>query len=134
MFANRSQASTLGGVLLSIMSIASLTGCSPSDGMVEVSGTVTWNGQPIETGFVSFVPDPGKSPQAGKIVNGQFRFRAYPGQNTIRILAEKKGEFNQAMNQYNYHQFLPPKYNEESELSEEVSASGSNVFNFPLSD
>jgi len=135
MIFNRFRASILGGFLLVMISIVgvSLTGCSPSDGMVEVSGTVTWNGQPIETGYVSFVPEPSKSPQSGKIENGQFRFRAYPGQNIVRIEAEKQGTFNEGMNQYNYHQFVPPKYNSKSELTEEVKASGSNVFKFALS-
>jgi len=87
---------------------------------------------PIETGFVSFVPDRSKSPQAGKIENGRFQFNAYPGPNVVRILSEKKGAFNKGMNQYVYQQFLPAKYNDESELLEEVSADGENVFQFAL--
>jgi hypothetical protein len=133
MIADRSRASLLGGFLILLIG-ASLAGCGAPDGMVEVSGTVTFNGQPIETGFVSFVPDRGKSPQAGKIKNGRFRFNAYPGQNIVRIVSEKQGAFVESMNQHTYHQFLPPKYNEQSELSEDVTAGGGNVFEFALNE
>jgi len=50
MIADDSRTSLLGGILM-LLSCASLVGCGgPPDGMLEVSGTVTWNGQPIETG------------------------------------------------------------------------------------
>ncbi len=132
MIAYRSQIVRLGGILM-LLICASLVGCGGApDGMVEVSGAVTWNGQPLETGFVTFVPDRSKSPQAGKIENGRFQFNVYPGQNVVRILSEKKGAFNKGMNQYVYEQFLPAKYNDESELSKEVSIDGENVFEFTL--
>ena len=128
----RSRTSLLGGIL-TLLACASLVGCGGApDGMVEVSGTVTWNGQPLETGFVSFIPDPSKSPQAGTIENGHFKFNAYLGQNVVRILSERKAGYVESMNQYRYEQFIPAKYNEESELSEEVSEDGENVFEFTL--
>ena len=132
MIADRSRTSLLGGILV-LLTCASLAGCGGApDGMVEVSGTVTWNGQPLETGFVSFIPDPSKSPQAGKIENGHFKFNAYSGKNVVRILSEKKAGYVESMNQYSYQQFIPAKYNAESELSEEVSEDGGNVFEFAL--
>ena len=120
-------------VILILLTCASLVGCGGApDGMVKVSGAVTWNGQPLETGFVSFIPDRSKSPQAGKIENGRFQLNAYPGPNIVRILSEKKGAYVESMNQYSYQQFIPAKYNDESELSENVSANGENVFEFAL--
>jgi hypothetical protein len=132
--AHRSRTSLVGGILM-LLTCAVFVGCGGApDGMVEVSGAITWNGQPVETGFVTFAADPSKGPQSGKIENGRYRFNAYGGQNVVRIQAEKKGTFNKGMNQYNYHQFIPAKYNDESELSAEVSAGGDNVFDFPLTE
>ncbi len=120
----------LGTVLLCCLI---LMGCGGApDGMIVVSGTVTWNGEPLEDGYVSFVPDPSRSPQAGEINNGEFEFNAYPGENTVRIFSERKAGYVEAMNQYRYEQFIPLKYNDQSELTENVSADGDNVFEFAL--
>ncbi len=108
-------------------------GCGGApDGMIVVSGTVTWNGEPLEDGYVSFVPDPSRSPQATEINNGEFKLNAYLGENTIRIFSERQAGYVEAMNQYRYEQFIPLKYNDESELTENVSADGDNVFEFAL--
>lgn len=54
------------------------SGCSGAggtsfDNLVPVSGTVTFNGEPLEQGFVSFAPvDPQGQSATGKIADGKF--------------------------------------------------------------
>jgi hypothetical protein len=133
---NSPDASAFGSLVagfLMLLTLACVAGCGGApDGMTQVSGAVTWNGQPLETGFVTFAAGRSKSPQAGKIENGRYRFNAHVGQNVVRIHADKKGAFNEGMNQYVYHQFIPAKFNDQSELSAEVSSEGDNVFDFSL--
>jgi len=116
------------------LAIVMLVGCSDPKraGKYEVSGSVTWNGEPVETGFVTFHPEGGKSDEAGPLASGRYSFYAHAGKNRVSIQAEKVAGFNQAMNQPNVVQFIPPKYNTESELSAEVTADGDNTFDFAL--
>lgn len=64
--------------LLAIMSLFSLAGCSgdrtePFKNLVPVSGTITYDGELLEHGIVSFAPlDPGGQSATGKIVDGKF--------------------------------------------------------------
>ena len=50
------------------------SGVRPIDGSVPVSGTVTFNGQPLEQGMVRFAPESGgkAQPATGQIKNGKF--------------------------------------------------------------
>ena len=50
------------------------SGVRPIDGSVPVSGTVTFNGQPLEQGMVRFAPESGgkAQPATGQIKNGNF--------------------------------------------------------------
>ena len=50
------------------------SGVRPIDGSVPVSGTVTFNGQPLEQGMVRFAPEGGgkTQPATGQIKNGKF--------------------------------------------------------------
>lgn len=110
-----------------------LGGCSDVPaGMAEVSGTVTWNGVPIEAGYINFDPDSGATPQSGKIEQGEFSLLAPVGMNTVRIEANKEVGFVEAMNQPAFKQYIPPQYNFESELSEEVEEGVHNEFQFSL--
>jgi hypothetical protein len=57
-------------------------GCGPSGPpRVEISGKVTWDGKPLETGTISFIPDEGQTgPMAGaQIVQGGYQIRADQG-------------------------------------------------------
>ena len=62
-----------------------LLGCGDNSGNYEVSGTVTWDGQPIPKGFISFIPDKDKGnsgPGGGaEIVDGKYR--TPPGKGVI---------------------------------------------------
>lgn len=52
-----------------------VVGCGPS--MLTVEGTVTWDGTPVETGTISFLPADGKGPSfGGELKNGSYRVEA----------------------------------------------------------
>ena len=55
--------------------ILSIAGCGPS--MLTVEGTVTWDGTPVETGTISFLPADGKGPSfGGELKDGGYRIQA----------------------------------------------------------
>lgn len=110
-----------------------LAGCSGPADKCRVRGVVTWNGDPIKIGFVTFKPVDGRyGPEAGPIRDGKFDFLARPGKNRVEILATKEVGFDDFMNQPILVQFAPPEYNEESTLEEVVSVDGDNSFEFHL--
>jgi hypothetical protein len=68
------------GVLALVTGISG--GCGPSGPpRVEISGKVTWDGKPLETGTISFIPEEGLvGPMAGaQIVRGEYQIRADQG-------------------------------------------------------
>ena len=115
-----------------LVSLVSLAGCN-NDGLIAVSGKVTWNGDPIERGNISFYPtDPSLRPDAGAIVDGKFQFRASPGEKRVEIFADRPvGKPDKVMNLQRYEQFIPTRYNEQTELRATVSK-GSKAFQFDL--
>jgi hypothetical protein len=114
--------------------LAAACGCGDNRhaGKYEVSGAVSWEGTPIEKGFITYEPADGKPAEAGAIADGHYSFFAYPGKNRVAIRAEKIEGFNKGMNQPNVVQYIPAAYNVQSELSVEVTADGANMFNFSL--
>lgn len=50
-------------------------GCGPAT--MAIHGTVTWDGSPVESGTISFLPADGKGPSyGGAITNGAYRIEA----------------------------------------------------------
>jgi hypothetical protein len=78
---------------LLIFSIALLSGCS--GGAARVTGEVTYEGQPVGDGAISFLPADGKGPTAGgPIVAGQYTVEELtPGPKLVKIEAVKKVPF-----------------------------------------
>jgi hypothetical protein len=93
---------------------------------------VTWNGIPVKSGFVTFIPLDGMAAEAGEIRNGQFEFEARSGNSRVEIQANKESGFNKSMNQPNLVQYLPPEFNTHSTLTKEVSPDGEHIFHFQL--
>ncbi|WP_425395158.1 hypothetical protein [Aeoliella sp.] len=78
-----------GAVLLAAF-VAS--GCGESDGRLAVEGTVTFDGQPLPEGKISFMPLPGtSSPTAGATIS-QGKFQVPPEKGL------KPGEFEVSIN------------------------------------
>jgi len=76
--------------LLAFLFFSSILGCGGGDGGVklfQVSGTVTFNGQPVPYGSVNFAPDTSagnSGPQgSASIVDGKFDTRKDDGRGTV---------------------------------------------------
>jgi hypothetical protein len=63
-----------------------LLGCSKKSSS-NVSGKVTYDGQPLESGFISFYPEEGQgSTVGGEIVKGSYSVKGVaPGKNRVQI-------------------------------------------------
>ena len=111
-----------------------LPGCGGEPKTYPVSGTVTWNGEPLPAGDVYFRPaDPGGGTEAGKVVAGRFRFRARPGKKRVEIRASRLVPGRKTpMGSPLRLEYIPPRYNDQSTLSAEVSPGGGNEYEFKL--
>lgn len=118
------------------VSFALLTlGCGPSGPKTyQVGGTVTFDGEPIPEGYITFSPEPrGETPVASKIVSGKYSLYATEGKKKISIQASRFiGPDNPIMGLRAKEQYIPERYNLETELHETVSADGENQFDFVL--
>ena len=119
------------------------SGCGGSGGRQGLQGTVTLDGKPLPRGAIRFVPTGGTGgPSAGgEIEGGAFDIESskgvLPGSFRVEITASRKtgrkvrdrasGEMTEMFAQY-----LPPRYNVNSELTAEVKPSGSDPFEFDL--
>ena len=73
------------------MFLAAVLGCQKDDKLTyaNVKGTVTFNGQPIEKGQITFASE-GRPPTTMDITSGQFAGQAVVGSNKISVSAKKK--------------------------------------------
>lgn len=110
-------------------------GCSRSE-LVEVTGTVTWEGQPVETGEIIFHPiDASITPAAGRIRGGEFSFLTKPGKKRADIQAVRKTGKRDAKEGFEITElYIPAKYNTQTELEADVSPDGENHFEFALTN
>ena len=130
--------------LLGLWACAALCGCG-QDGRQALEGTVTVDGKPLGEGDIVFFPQPGTlGPTAGgQIVQGHFSVAPEGGTlaGTFRVeitATRKTGEQVKDPTLDNalvdrYEQYLPTRYNQQSELTAEVTETGPNRFEFPLS-
>src|SRR5262245_28596383 len=73
---------------LILLGLLSLVGCGPNTS--EVSGTVTFEGQPVPEGDIIFSDEANKiAPDASKIKDGKFKFTAKLGKKKVQIQAVK---------------------------------------------
>ena len=104
------------------------SGCTQGDpNKASVSGMVTFNGEPIANGSITFIPTEGNGgPSAGgSILAGKYSIAQSKGpmigMNRVEIVAVREtGK-------------IPAKYNEISELTEDLKQ-GHNEIHFELSD
>ncbi|UUO05909.1 hypothetical protein M4951_21395 [Blastopirellula sp. J2-11] len=117
---------------VSILLLAASLGCS-GDGKNQVEGVATWNGQPIENGYVELAPVGGVGQFASaEIKNGKFTLRTLPGLRQVKVTAQKKiGETAPTERIPNpepiFFQFIPAKYNTQSEWQIDVQGQTLNL-------
>ncbi|MBN9120591.1 MAG: hypothetical protein J0I06_15800 [Planctomycetes bacterium] len=111
-------------VLLFGLSFA-LVGCGVKTH--DVSGTASFNGEPIPEGQIAFVPEKGGQGGAGTITNGQYSAKLLPGKYKVQITANKKmklppGEVGMEGAKEEVRQYIPDKYNTQTELKADIPA------------
>jgi len=114
-----------------------LTGCGPSGPvMVDVQGSVTWNGAPLPQGDIIFEAVDGATvPSAGKVVNGEYKFKATVGSKLVRIMAMRDtGKFDPTMGTKVLEMYIPDRFNHETKLRADVASDGPNQFTFKLTE
>lgn len=129
-------------MLLLLAVAVACAGCGrsgpPARKMAAVSGAITFDGNPIPEGFVSFV-----SPTEGRfetfpIKDGRFAGKAGLGLRTVEVIAIRDaqpaaaGGGDKGAPQAVRENYLPAKYSTASTLTANVTESGANVFDFDL--
>jgi len=123
-----------------VLSTVILAGCGGDTGprKVSVAGTVTFNGEPLESGEIVLRATSGGDPAgAGQISAGKFECKVTPGSKTVSITAWKEesgpaegletGEAGGVSEQY-----LPATYNDETTLTAEIGDDGNSDLVFEL--
>ncbi|MEW4452183.1 hypothetical protein AB1L30_05800 [Bremerella sp. JC817] len=120
--------------------VFTLAGCG-GDGIprAAVKGTVTYDGKPIETGVIMFIPSD-VSPIALKITDGIYdsesdvndRRGAPIGDCQVQIFGDKPSgkivtDITTGQKVEEFIQFIPPKYNVNSILTVTVEAGDQNI-------
>lgn len=122
-----------------------VVGCnSQGAGRASVSGKVTFDGQPVGTGQIVFEPAGSGRLGIAQIVNGAYAMPAEQGPTSgsyiVRITADRptgktaKGPASSGEQTSTevYEQYIPLKYNEQSELRIEIGADGTLAHDFDL--
>jgi hypothetical protein len=108
---------------------ACLAGCGRSDGLTAVSGTVSYDGQPVKKGTVTFLPADGNGPTAAAVIaDGKYSVKVAPGRKLVRIEGYKvlgRRPYNPGNPKSpmvdKQEQILPQRYNAKSELTREIT-------------
>ncbi|QDV14610.1 hypothetical protein CA51_45180 [Rosistilla oblonga] len=122
---------------VALLTLASIGCGSSGPAMSQVSGKVTFDGEPVTTGHVIFRANDGKTiSAAGPIVDGSFDFESMPGEKTVLITATRPvpGKFDESNPGEKIQiteQFIPENYNSKSELSVVVTEED-GTFDFDL--
>jgi hypothetical protein len=117
-----------------------LIGCGQEDGpaLFAVSGTVTFDGAPVEEGRIQFRDAAGGRAFSAEIIDGSYSLDAEEGQMAVGITASRiiPGKFDTSNPdddpQPVGEMYIPSQYNSKTTLSASVSAASDNTFQFDL--
>jgi hypothetical protein len=125
------------------VAMLALAGCGADAGRAAVQGTVSYGGEPVDSGGIAFLPDGGGDAQVqatGDILDGHYNLEGghgpSPGKYRVQIYWQKKtgrkitsrsGTASREVTE----QVIPANYNENSELTVDVQP-GRNTFDFDL--
>ncbi len=131
------------GLILAACCLLLLCGCEGSDGKRAVSGTVTLQGQPLDTGTITFLKLPEAQTPAGAalITQGKYDLPATQGllPGNYRVKVNAIPEYHITPEEYAAGKTaparvdrIPAKYNTASEETVEVKESGANKFDIMI--
>ncbi|PQO35365.1 hypothetical protein [Blastopirellula marina] len=112
-----------------------LQGCfgSSQDSVFPVTGKVTYQGNPIESGTIVLDSVDGNTTAAmGEIVNGEIKAEAPAGEKIIRISAVRTKNEKDQYGELITESYIPAKYNGQSDIKRTVSPDEANVFELTL--
>ena len=83
------------GLWIGLNLLGAIVGCGERTGTM--SGSVSYNGEPVQTGAIAFMPADGNGPASGsEITNGAYRVtEVQPGPKIVKIEAVKQVQFAQ---------------------------------------
>ena len=120
---------------------ATLAGCSDGDGgRRTVTGEISFDGRPLEGGWIYFRPV-GKGPSAaGQISEGSFEIPSKKGlpAGTYKVVIEYQKPTGRLKKVYTgeqieeMKQIIPPQFNAQTKLTADIQASGANHLTFDL--
>lgn len=130
--------------LVAICVVISTSGCGKGSGdeikRAEVSGSVTWDGNPLPEGMISFYPEKGPAAQ-GVITNGTYKIKDNGGVpvGTCKVTIEAMKETGKTLPggatgqpEKEKIQYLPAKYNSKTTLNVTVDPGTANTHDFKL--
>ena len=126
--------SNVSATALAVLVLVGAIGCS-SDGHVVSNGMITYDGEPLGDGAISFHPlDASFAPQGGLVIDGAFQIRCRPGRQRVEIYASRPtvGAIELTPGMTPTEQFIPSRYNADSSLEVEILERGPNRFTFDL--
>lgn len=113
--------------------LAALAGCDSRPKLYKVTGTVTWQGKPVENGRISLIAEDGKTtPAAAPIVDGKFELTATAGPKKVEVYNQRVTGFSKEMQQETRTNDIPPAYNAETKLRFEVKPADDNTLDLAL--
>lgn len=130
------------GALLTLVSLI-LVGCNASNQKQAVSGTITFQGKPLDQGLIQFAPSSPEIPTASgaNIQNGKYQIPQdkglLPGTYDVRISAPEKGTVAKEAAMPGESgppakERIPTKYNANTTLKFEVKAGQPNTFDVTI--
>src|SRR5262245_4028087 len=128
-----------------VAAVVVLTTCLGCGNKAKIlTGKITFDGNPLDQGQITFEPKGRGKMSVAQIVDGTYtlpdKFGLAPGDYVVRITSErptgakvKPASYSQDQTPMDvYQQFLPAKYNTKSTLTVSVSPDGENVHDFAL--
>lgn len=112
--------------LVALLGLAAAVGCGGGDGKVDVSGAVTFNGEPVDDGSIQFAGE-GADAATVIIAKGRYTARVTRGKKKVvieglrktgtqyRDTADKSTAYDKLEN------FLPPEFNTQTKLTADVT-------------
>lgn len=129
-------------LLFALTAIAIIGGCGKTSDRANVSGKVTFDGQPVATGQIVFEPQGAGRMGIAQIVDGEYKMPAEQGPTAgdyvVKITANRPtgakaaGARGSAEQVDVYEQFIPAKYNDRSQLKAQIGSEAEVVKDFTL--
>ncbi len=118
-----------------VVGLVLLGSCSREPKLYPVSGSISLDGQPVSDGDILFLSaDGARGPDPGQIKNGKYELKTTAGSKRVQISVSKirPGGARGAGGEPVPEEYIPARFNLESELTADVQKAAENVANFDL--